>query len=145
MSVNMSPIDKAKFVAARFASGMIESGMRVGLGTGSTAAWMVRCLGERVQQEGLQIRGVPTSSRTAALAREVGIEVMTLDEAKWLDVTLDGAADFGGQRLIEPVGFAIADRQPDSERQVRRLRSPRVVGVLQQADRRLPALGAGGA
>jgi ribose 5-phosphate isomerase A len=104
----MSPIDKAKFVAARRASTMVEDGMRVGLGTGSTAAWLVRCLGERVRDEGLKIRGVPTSTRTAALAREVGIDVITLDEAKWLDLTIDGADEFDGElNLIKGGGGAL--------------------------------------
>jgi ribose 5-phosphate isomerase A len=73
------------------AAEFVESGMRVGLGTGSTAAWLVKALGEMVRDGGLKIRGVPTSTRTAELAREVGIEVITLDEAGWLDLTIDGA------------------------------------------------------
>jgi len=82
--------------------------MRVGLGTGSTAAWMVRCLGERVREDGLRIRGVPTSTRTADLAREVGIEVISLDEAKWLDVTIDGADEFDADfNLIKGGGGAL--------------------------------------
>ena len=81
MPGELSPIDKAKFVAAKRACEFIESGMRVGLGTGSTAAWMVRCLGESVREDGLKIMGVPTSLRTAELASDVGIEVMSLDEA----------------------------------------------------------------
>ena len=94
MTGELSPIDKAKFVAAKRAADMVEDGMRVGLGTGSTAAWLVRCLGEMVRNEGLKIRGVPTSTRTAELAREVGIHVISLDEAKWLDLTIDGADEF---------------------------------------------------
>ena len=66
MTGELSPIDKAKFVAAKRAVDFVEDGMRVGLGTGSTAAWMVRCLGEMVRDDGLKIRGVPTSTRTAA-------------------------------------------------------------------------------
>ncbi|MEC7258761.1 MAG: ribose-5-phosphate isomerase A, partial [Pseudomonadota bacterium] len=97
MTGELSPIDKAKFVAAKRAADFVEDGMRVGLGTGSTAAWLVRCLGEMVRDNGLRIKGVPTSTRTAELAREVGIEVITLDEARWLDVTIDGADEFDGQ------------------------------------------------
>lgn len=82
--------------------------MRVGLGTGSTAAWMVRCLGEMVRDEGLRITGVPTSSRTADLARQVGIPVVGLDDAKWLDLTIDGADEFDGQlNLIKGGGGAL--------------------------------------
>ncbi|HCP82212.1 MAG TPA: ribose 5-phosphate isomerase A [Octadecabacter sp.] len=108
MSSELSPIDKAKFVAAKQASGYVEDGMKVGLGTGSTAAWLVKCLGERVEKEGLKIKGVPTSSRTAALAREVGIEVVSLDEAKWLDLTIDGADECDGDlNLIKGGGGAL--------------------------------------
>jgi ribose 5-phosphate isomerase A len=91
MPIDLSPIDRAKYAAAVRAAEFVQSGMRVGLGTGSTAAWLVRRLGEMVRDDGLRIKGVPTSARTAALAREVGIEVVTLDEAKWLDLTIDGA------------------------------------------------------
>jgi len=108
MSGDLSPIDKAKFVAAKRSVDYVEDGMRVGLGTGSTAAWMVRCLGELVRDEGLKIKGVPTSTRTAELAREVGIEVVSLDEAKWLDVTIDGADEFDGNlNLIKGGGGAL--------------------------------------
>ncbi|MFD1194078.1 ribose-5-phosphate isomerase RpiA [Seohaeicola saemankumensis] len=108
MPGELSPIDKAKFVAAKRAVDYVEDGMRVGLGTGSTAAWMVRCLGELVRDDGLKIKGVPTSTRTAALARDVGIEVISLDEAKWLDLTIDGADEFDGDlNLIKGGGGAL--------------------------------------
>jgi len=108
MPAELSPIDKAKFVAAKRATKYVESGMRVGLGTGSTAAWLVRCLGEMVRDEGLRIRGVPTSTRTAELARSVGIEVTSLDDVKWLDVTIDGADEYDGDlNLIKGGGGAL--------------------------------------
>jgi ribose 5-phosphate isomerase A len=120
MAHDLSPIETAKFVAARHAAGMVESGMRVGLGTGSTAAWMLRCLAERVQTEGLRVTGVPTSRRTADLAAELGIPVATLDEVKWLDLTIDGADEFdavlnlikgGGAALLqEKIVATAADR-----------------------------------
>ncbi|WP_113910463.1 ribose-5-phosphate isomerase RpiA [Roseovarius dicentrarchi] len=108
MTGELSPIDKAKFVAAKRAVDYVEDGMRVGLGTGSTAAWMVRCLGDLVRNNGLKIRGVPTSTRTADLAREVGIDVISLDEAKWLDLTIDGADEFDSElNLIKGGGGAL--------------------------------------
>lgn len=108
MTQELSPMDKAKFVAAKRATEYVEDGMRVGLGTGSTAAWMVRCLGEMVREEGLNIKGVPTSTRTADLAREVGIEVISLDEAKWLDLTIDGADEYDANlNLIKGGGGAL--------------------------------------
>lgn len=120
MSGELSPIDKAKFVAAKRATDFVEDGMRVGLGTGSTAAWMVKCLGERVRKEGLKITGVPTSTRTAELARSLGIKVVSLEEAKWLDLTIDGADEIdgdlnlikggGGAHLQEKVVATASDR-----------------------------------
>lgn len=108
MSGELSPIDKAKFVAAKKSIDYVEDGMRVGLGTGSTAAWMVRCLGDMVREQGLRIRGVPTSARTAQLANEVGIDVISLDEARWIDVTIDGADEFDGNlNLIKGGGGAL--------------------------------------
>ncbi len=108
MTGELSPIDKAKFVAAKRAADYVEDGMRVGLGTGSTAAWLVRCLGEMVRDEGLRIKGVPTSTRTAQLAKEVGIQVVSLDEARWLDVTIDGADEFDSElNLIKGGGGAL--------------------------------------
>ena len=82
MPAELSPIDKAKFVAAKRAVEFVESGMKVGLGTGSTAAWMVRCLAERMREEGLKVVGVPTSTRTAAMAQSLGIHTTSLDDAK---------------------------------------------------------------
>ncbi|WP_456389539.1 ribose-5-phosphate isomerase RpiA [Profundibacter sp.] len=108
MTGDLSPIDRAKFVAAKRAVDYVEDGMRVGLGTGSTAAWMVRCLGEQVRDGGMKIKGVPTSTRTADLARQVGIEVISLDEAKWLDVTIDGADEYDTNlNLIKGGGGAL--------------------------------------
>ncbi len=107
MTRDLSPIEKAKFAAARRAADMVQDGMRVGLGTGSTAAWMVHRIGERVRNEGLRVKGVPTSTRTAQLAREVGIEVVSLDQAGWLDLTIDGADEFDGElNLIKGGGGA---------------------------------------
>ncbi|MEI4472601.1 ribose-5-phosphate isomerase RpiA [Frigidibacter sp. MR17.24] len=108
MPADLSPIDKAKFAAARRAVDHVQDGMRLGLGTGSTAAWMVRCLARRVHEEGLRVTGVPTSARTAELARELGIPVVGLDEAKWLDLTIDGADEFDPQlTLIKGGGAAL--------------------------------------
>ncbi|MCK0096268.1 ribose-5-phosphate isomerase RpiA [Yoonia sp. F2084L] len=120
MGGQLSPIDKAKFVAAKQASEYVTSGMKVGLGTGSTAAWLVQCLGEMVREEGLKIKGVPTSNRTAKLARDVGIDVIALDEAKWLDITIDGTDEYddeltlikggGGAHLREKIVATASDR-----------------------------------
>lgn len=108
MTGDLSPIDKAKFVAAKRAADFVEDGMRVGLGTGSTAAWLVRCLGDMVRDEGVKFRAVPTSTRTAELARDVGLHVVSLDEARWLDLTIDGADEFDADlNLIKGGGGAL--------------------------------------
>lgn len=108
MPSKLNPIDLAKYVSARRAVDYVEDGMRVGLGTGSTAAWMVRCLGELVRNDGLKITGVATSTRTAELARSVGISIVELDEAKWIDLTIDGADEFDGNlNLIKGGGGAL--------------------------------------
>lgn len=108
MTGELSPAGKARFAAAGRAAEYVRNGMRVGLGTGSTAEWMVRHLGRKVRDEGLNIRGVPTSARTADLARRVGINVITLAEARRLDVTIDGADEFDGNlNLIKGGGGAL--------------------------------------
>lgn len=134
MSIELSPIDKAKFVAAKRAVDYVRDGMRVGLGSGSTAAWMVRCLAERVREEGLIITGVPTSTRTAELARELGIKTVSLDEVKWLDLTIDGADEYdanlnlikggGGSLLQEKIVATASDQMiviADAAKQVETL------------------------
>lgn len=120
MHTDLSPIEKAKFVAALRAVDFVQDGMKLGLGTGSTAAWMVRCLAERVREEGLRVVGVPTSSRTAELAQSLGVPIVTLDEAGWLDLTIDGADEFdpdlslikgGGAALLQEKIVATASDQ----------------------------------
>lgn len=107
-TADLSPIDRAKHAAAHRAVARVGTGMKVGLGTGSTAAWMVRLLAERVRDEGLDIVGVPTSTRTADLARSCGIRVISIDEAQWLDVTIDGADEIDAEfNLIKGGGGAL--------------------------------------
>ena len=118
--MTLTPVDRAKFAAARRAVDMVEDGMKLGLGTGSTAAWMIRCLAERVREEGLRVLCVPTSTRTADLAREVGLTVVGFDEVGWLDLTIDGTDEFdaqlnlikggGGALLMEKIVATASDR-----------------------------------
>lgn len=120
MSYELTPIDKAKFVAAKQATEYVEDGMKIGLGTGSTAAWFVQCLGEMVTDEGLDVTCVATSKVTASLAAEVGLKVVSLEEAKWLDLTIDGTDEFdealtlikggGGALLREKIVATASDR-----------------------------------
>ena len=99
--------DDLKRQAAAAALGEIRSGMRVGLGTGSTARQLVELLGERVRG-GLEIVCVPTSEATAAQARGLGIALTTLDETPELDLTIDGADEVGPRlSLIKGGGAAL--------------------------------------
>lgn len=108
MSEQLSPAEKAKFICAKRAMDFVKPGMRLGLGTGSTAAWLVRLIGEEVRNNGLQIVTVATSDRTASLADECGITVRSMDDVKWLDLTIDGADEFDGNlNLIKGGGGAL--------------------------------------
>ena len=88
---DLSPADTAKDAAARAAIALVEDGMRLGLGTGSTAVFMVRRLAERVRAEGLRLRCAATSRATCDLAESLGIRIEELDAIGWLDLTIDGA------------------------------------------------------
>ena len=99
--------DQEKEAAARASLAFVREGDIVGLGTGSTAAYAVRFLGERVRA-GLKIRGIPTSRHTEALARSVGIPVTSLEEFTQINVTIDGADEVGPQlNLIKGGGGAL--------------------------------------
>jgi len=96
-----------KVEAARAALAYDEDGMRLGIGTGSTAAEFVRLLAGRVAA-GLSVIGVPTSERTAALCTELGVPLATLDEVPELDLTIDGADEFDCElTLIKGGGGAL--------------------------------------
>ena len=104
----MNDQDKAKEAAAQRAAGLVSSGMRLGLGTGSTAERFLKALGARMQSENLSLSGVPTSERTAQLAGELGVKLLTLDEAGALDLAIDGADEAdSGFRLIKGGGGAL--------------------------------------
>jgi len=100
-------LDQEKEAAARASVRFVRDGDIVGLGTGSTAAYAVRFLGERVQA-GLKIRGIPTSIHTQELAASLGIPLTTLDEVQQIDVTIDGADEVDPHlRLIKGGGGAL--------------------------------------
>lgn len=102
----MSAVNEKK-VAALEAVKYIKSGMTVGLGTGSTAFFMIEAIGEMVKN-GLEIKAVATSEATKKLATELGINVITLAEAKRLDVTIDGADEVDEDfQLIKGGGGAL--------------------------------------
>lgn len=96
--------------AAGFAAAqLIAEGMTVGIGTGSTAAFFITALGERMRDEGLRIRGaVPTSRASEALAIQAGIPLLPLGESSRPDITIDGADEIGpGLALIKGGGGAL--------------------------------------
>ncbi|MCO5148183.1 MAG: ribose-5-phosphate isomerase RpiA [Aquamicrobium sp.] len=97
-----------KIEAARVALSHVEDGMRLGIGTGSTAEEFVRLLAARIGEEGLAVTGVPTSERTAELCRALGVPLATLDEMPELDLTIDGADEIDAQlSLIKGGGGAL--------------------------------------
>jgi ribose 5-phosphate isomerase A len=88
---NASTDSAEKRAAGIAASEVVESGMTVGLGTGSTVAYTIRELGRRVREEGLEILGVATSYQSEMLAIEAGIPLTTLAQHPELDIAIDGA------------------------------------------------------
>jgi ribose 5-phosphate isomerase A len=101
-------LDPFKRAAAEAAAELVENGMIVGLGTGSTARHAVNALGKRVR-DGLQITGIPTSEATARQARDLGIPVSSLAEHAEVDLTIDGADEIqrGTLDLIKGHGGAL--------------------------------------
>ena len=137
----------------------VEDGQVVGLGSGSTAAYAVQLLGERVRA-GLKIRGVPTSVQTQQLAEEFKIPLLALNDVQEIDVTIDGADEVdpelrlikgGGGALLREKVVASASRKmvviADSSKQVPRLgKFPLPVEVIAFAEsvirRKIAALAA---
>jgi len=127
----MDAKQRAGFKAAEF----VEDGMSVGLGTGSTAYWLVERLGERVRDEGLRVRCVPTSRRTEEQARARGIPLVSLGEASELDLAIDGADEIGpGLALIKGGGGALLREKLVAS-------AARRFVVIADASKRVPVLG----
>jgi ribose 5-phosphate isomerase A len=112
--------DRLKRAAAERAAEFVESGMVLGLGTGSTATFVIERLAERVAQ-GLAVVAIPTSEHTAELARRLGIPLATLGEHPRLDLAIDGADEVeratlnlikghGGALLREKIVAAASER-----------------------------------
>ncbi len=103
----MADADEQKRAAAEAAVALVKAGSVVGLGTGSTARYAVLRLGEMVR-EGLDVKGVPTSIATAALAKEQGIPLTSLEEFPELDLAIDGADEVDpGLDMIKGMGGAL--------------------------------------
>ncbi|WP_250846972.1 ribose-5-phosphate isomerase RpiA [Aquisphaera insulae] len=153
--------ESAKLRAARAAAELVQSGMTVGLGSGTTAAHLVQRLGERVRDEGLRFVGVPTSLATSELARGLRIPLRELDDVDALDINLDGADEVdpqfrmikgrGGALLREKIVACVARKRVTIITQEKRVanlgqKAPLPVEVspvgLRHTERRLKALGA---
>lgn len=100
--------DAFKRQAAEMALSYVRDGMILGLGTGSTAAIFVDLLGARVR-DGLRVTGVPTSERTAAQARDLGIKLAELSDCDAIHLTVDGAdeVELAGLALVKGLGGAL--------------------------------------
>ncbi len=112
-------VEASKRLAAERAVEFIESGMNVGLGSGSTAAYAVRALGRRLAG-GLKVQAIPTSKATETLARSLGIEITDFDRCPLLDLTIDGADEIDGSlRAIKGGGGAFLREKIVAENSVR--------------------------
>jgi len=109
LKANLDPIQRAKQNAALEAVKHVKDGFIVGLGSGSTAAFAIEELGERIKKEKISIMGIPTSYQAFLLAIECGIPITTIDEHPLIDVTIDGADQSTLElNLIKGMGAAMA-------------------------------------
>ena len=126
--------DQEKEAAARAGLRFIRDGQVVGLGTGSTAAFFIRLLGEQVR-DGLRIRGIPTSVRSKELALSLGIPLTTLEECQEIAVTVDGADEVDPElRLIKGGGGALLREKVVAS-------ATRQLVIVADATKRVPVLG----
>ncbi|WP_191060143.1 ribose-5-phosphate isomerase RpiA [Geminicoccus harenae] len=109
MGGELAEVDGQKRAAAAAAAALVEDGMTVGLGTGSTAAYVIAALIRRVAEESLRIEAVPTSIRSAEQASAGGISLTDLGHQPRLDLTIDGADQVvpGSLDLIKGLGGAL--------------------------------------
>jgi ribose 5-phosphate isomerase A len=133
-----------KLHAAQRALQLVESGMTVGLGSGSTATLWIKLLGEQVRDHGLRIRAIASSEDSERLGRSYGIPFVTFEECRRLDLTVDGADEIapnlalikgGGGKLLREKIVASASKRfvivADESKQVERLgRFPLPVEVI---------------
>ena len=96
-------------MAAQAALSFVQNGMAVGLGTGTTSAIFIQLLAKMAKEKGWKIRGVATSVASGQLARSLGIDVISLEEAKNIDLAVDGADQIDGHNnLVKGYGGALA-------------------------------------
>lgn len=132
----MTSIETLKAMAAAAAVELVQPGMVIGLGFGSTAAYATRLIGERLTSGALRdVIGVPCAEGTARLAREVGIPLTTLDEVSEVDLTIDGADEVDPQMaLIKGGGGALLREKMVAQ-------ASRRVAIIVDESKLSPALG----
>ncbi len=109
MKLSQDPITLQKQKAALEAAKHVQDGFIVGLGSGSTAAFAIEALGERMKTEGIHLMGIPSSYQAFQVAVEQGIPITTLEEHPIIDVTIDGADQLTPELyLIKGGGAALA-------------------------------------
>jgi ribose 5-phosphate isomerase A len=109
LKANSDLIQEAKKKAALEAVKHVQDGFIVGLGSGTTVAFAIEALGERIKKENLKIMGIPSSYQAFQLAVQYGVQVTTLDEHPIIDLTIDGADQITSElNLIKGMGAALA-------------------------------------
>lgn len=107
----MTDANVAKRAAAYAAADLVEDGMTIGLGSGSTFLFVLDRLAARIRDEGLRVRGTPTSEGTAAAAEQQGIPLVSLDDVERLDLAIDGADEVDPQKNLIKGGGAAHTRE----------------------------------
>lgn len=131
----MKNLEEEKFLAAAEAVKLIKDNQIIGLGTGSTTEFAVREIGKLVEK-GLKIKGVPTSNKTAELAKYLNIPLISLDEVDSIDLTIDGTDEFNADlNLIKGGGGALF-----REKMVARLTEKEV--IIADSSKKVDVLGA---
>ena len=112
MVTEQDPIKLMKQQVGKAAADRVKSGMVIGIGTGSTAAYMIQFLGERLQSGQLKdIKGIPTSFQSTVLAKKYGVPLISLDEVDHMDIAIDGADEVDPQKNLIKGGGAAHTRE----------------------------------
>jgi ribose 5-phosphate isomerase A len=112
MTAGLDPVKVMKQEVGRAAANRVQSGSIVGLGTGSTTAFAIQFLGERLKSGELKdIKGVPTSFQASVLAKQYGIPLTTLDDITKIDIAIDGADEVDPQKNLIKGGGAAHTRE----------------------------------
>lgn len=112
MTAGLDPVKLMKQEVGRVAASQVQSGTIVGLGTGSTTAFAIQFLGERLKSGDLKdIKGVPTSFQASVLAKQYGIPLTTLDEIETIHIAIDGADEVDPNKNLIKGGGAAHTRE----------------------------------